>query len=177
MPAPRPGRPRRRRLPILLVALALALPACQGLAAGTPPPPTQGEAAPDFELRDLDGRAVHLQALRGKPVLINFWYTTCPPCREEMPELSRAYQQYRAQGLTVLAINSQDERAPAVRAFAEALGLAFVPLLDPKKKVTQRYGVSFNPSSVFIARDGRVRYFQIGAMDRSFLQERLREIL
>ncbi len=136
-----------------------------------------GAIAPDFDLRDLDGQAVRLHGLRGKPVLINFWYTTCVPCRTEMPELSRAYEQYRAEGLQVLAINGQDEQAPAVRAFAHSLDLAFVPLLDPGKKVTRRYGISFYPSSFFIGRDGRVRYYQIGAMDRAFLEARLRALL
>ncbi len=160
-----------------LAALALTLPACTVLSAPLSPPPVVGETAPDFTLRDPTGQQVHLSALGGEPVLINFWFTTCPPCREEMPELSRAYQQHRSQGLTVVAVNSEDEQALAVRLYAKTMSLAFPVVLDPGKKVTRRYGVTAAPTSVFVARDGRVRYLQIGAMDRAFLEQRLKDIL
>jgi len=166
-----------RPWPGWVVALALVLPACTLLTPPLSPPPVVGEAAPDFDLRDPTGRQVHLSALRGEPVLVNFWFTTCPPCKEEMPELSRAYQNHRAQGLTVVAINSQDEQALAVRLYAKTMSLTFPLVLDPGRKVTSRYGVTAAPTSVFVGRDGRVRYVQIGAMDRSFLEQRLKDIL
>ena len=64
-----------------------------------------GNRAPDFELNNLEGQLVSLGDLRGKPVLINFWATWCPPCRAEMPYLQQIYEEWSDKGLVLLAIN------------------------------------------------------------------------
>ena len=68
--------------------------------------PQEGEPIPDFELPTLDGRQVRLSALRGSPVLINFWATWCGPCKQEMPLIVEQYNWNKGKGLRVLAIDT-----------------------------------------------------------------------
>ena len=123
--------------------------------------PQIGFTAPDFTLETLDGGTVTLSELRGQVVVINLWATWCPPCRAEMPALERVWNQYRDDGLTVLAVNQQ-ERASRVRAFVEELGLTFPVLLDRNGTVGARYRLRALPTTFFIGRDGVIRDVVLG---------------
>src|SRR5512145_2979928 len=77
--------------------------------------PQVGFAAPEFDLEALDGGRIKLAELRGKVVMVNLWASWCAPCRAEMPAIDHIYQQYKARGLEVIAINTtfQDSEAEA----------------------------------------------------------------
>ena len=77
-----------------------------------------GNLAPDFQLDNLDGKPVALSDLKGKPVLLNFWATWCPPCRDEMPYIQEIYDEWSDEGLVVLAIN-YGESASRVKEFVQ----------------------------------------------------------
>ncbi len=137
-----------------------------------------GAVAPDFTTQKLDGAAVQLSPLRGKPVLLNFWATWCAPCQDEMPLLQRAVDRYGGAGLTVLAVNYQQTDANAMRAFLNKVGAHFPALYDPAGQIAAAYGVSIGlPVSVFIDRSGRVEYIQVGQMSDAVLQQHLHSIL
>lgn len=123
-----------------------------------------GQPAPDFALRDLDGRVVRLSGYRGQTVVLNFWASWCGPCRVEMPELLRAYEQRRASGdLVVLAVDRLHEDSEgAVRAFVREFGLSFPVLLDADEEVVRRFNVTGLPATFFIDRDGVVRAIHVG---------------
>src|SRR5687767_10413595 len=88
-----------------------------------------GDKAPDFELKNLDGQAVKLSDLKGKKVILNFWATWCPPCRAEMPEMEKYYQEIKNGGkIEFLAVNL-DPKAD-VKGFAEKMGIHFPIVLD-----------------------------------------------
>jgi len=111
----------------------------------TPAPhgPVQvGKPAPDFTLNDVDGHTVALSALKGKPVLINFWATWCLPCRDELPLIRDAYLAHRAEGLTVVAIDFGDESASTVQSFWKSMNLQPAPVLDPNGVATVRSAVT-----------------------------------
>ena len=95
------------------------------------PAPQTGFLSPDFTLEDLEGNSYSLSDLRGRPALINFWASWCPPCQAEMPAMQRAYQAYQDDGFLFLAVNAtnQDSLADASR-FAEQRNLTFPILLD-----------------------------------------------
>ena len=80
--------------------------------------PVKGQPAPDFVLRNADGALVKLSDLRGKVVFVNFWASWCVPCKKELPDIQKLYDEKRADGLEVLAINWQDDPATAAGFFA-----------------------------------------------------------
>ncbi len=139
-----------------------------------------GLPAPAFTVTDLDGHRVSLAALKGRPVLINFWATWCTPCREELPMIESAYRAHRDQGFTVVAIDYK-ESAGAVRKFWSDLKLEPAPFLDPDGRVADAYGVGLSstglPVSVFLARDGSVSAFAPFALDPDYLSKQLKAIL
>src|SRR5271157_2313746 len=92
---------------------------------------------PEFTLKDLSGKTWTFAELRGKVVLVNFWATWCPPCRKEMPDLKTLYERFAPQGLVVLAIS--DEEAAKVEPFVRERGVKFPVLLDPGRKVNERF--------------------------------------
>lgn len=147
-------QPRRARR--LVMASLLAAVAGTALAAVAP-----RAAAPDFTLRTASGPNLRLQEQRGQVVLINFWATWCGPCRQEMPQLNKLYDKYRAAGFVLLGINIDDDTRRATEVAAK-LGLRFPVLLDTDKAVSRLYDLGTMPTTVLIDRDGRVRHIHAG---------------
>jgi cytochrome c-type biogenesis protein len=140
-----------------------------------------GKPAPDFTLTDLDGHPVSLSALKGKPVLVNFWATWCVPCRDELPLIRDEYQAHRAEGLAVVAINFGDESSATVRKFWQSTNLEPPPVMDPKGQASTAYGVTLSssglPVSVIVARDGTVSSYQPFPLTKDFLDPALQNVL
>ena len=145
-------------------------------AAAAPPAPRAGFRAPDFTLATLDGQSVTLSELQGRPVLINFWATWCPPCRAELPAIQAAYDQYADQGLVVLGVDMA-EPPDVVAAFVQQFGLRFPIPLDRDGEVATRYKVRAIPTSFFVDRQGIVRSVFIGPMNGPLIEDRLSQIL
>jgi peroxiredoxin len=108
----------------------------------------------DFTLTDLEGKTWHLQDLRGKVVLVNFWATWCPPCRKEMPDLDALYNKFKDQGFVVLAIS--DEEAAKVAPFIAERKISYPVLLDPGRKVNDAFVVEGIPKSFVYDRGGKM---------------------
>ena len=121
--------------------------------------------APDFTLTDLTGKDVVLSGLKGKVVLVNFWASWCPPCIMEIPSLSSFAETYRGQGVEVLAINVENIKVDQLQDFLQQHPHAFQTLLDPSKRVQNRYGVRRLPETFLIDREGVVMKRYIGARD------------
>ena len=92
---------------VLILTTGLLIPGCSSpsKSAGAAQGPQVGKQAPDFQLQSLDGQSVSLSSFQGKPVLINFWATWCPPCRGEMPYIQQVYEEWSDKGLVILAID------------------------------------------------------------------------
>jgi cytochrome c biogenesis protein CcmG/thiol:disulfide interchange protein DsbE len=133
--------------------------------ADRPPLPRPGFPAPDFTLETLDGRAVTLSDLRGQVLLINFWASWCPPCREEMPAIQQVYERYRGQ-------DSQ------VTAFSDRLELTFPVLMDRDGSVFDRYRVMALPSTFFVDRAGVIQELAVGGpLSRAFIESQVVPLL
>jgi len=108
----------------------------------------------DFTLTDLQGKVWHLQDLKGKVVLVNFWATWCPPCRKEMPDLDALYNKFRDQGFVVLAIS--DEEAAKVSPYIAEHKIGYPVMLDPGRKVNDAFIVEGIPKSFVYDRSGKL---------------------
>ena len=125
-----------------------------------------GKPAPDFSLKDVDGKEVRLSDFAGKPVLINFWATWCPPCREEMPEINKFYGKYKGSGLVVLSINATfQDSVENVKSTIKSDKLTFPVLLDEAGQVARQYQLNGLPTSFFIDDQGIIRKIQIGEVE------------
>lgn len=150
----------------LLLAAALFFTGC---LAGAQPSPKVGQAAPDLTLARLDGGQVRLSELRGKVVLLNFWSTTCPPCRAEMPDLDSVYAEVKDKGGVVLAID-QREAPDTVSRFVAELRLTFPVGIDSDGSLFSLYGVQFLPTSFVVDKNGIIRYMKVGQMEKEAIR-------
>jgi thiol-disulfide isomerase/thioredoxin len=111
----------------------------------------------DFSLSSTDGKTVHLADLKGKIVLIDFWATWCPPCRDALPAIEKIHREWRDKGLVVLGID--DEPSRVVGPFLAKNGITYPTLLDPDRKVHNLFGQDGNgegiPMSVVFDRSGK----------------------
>jgi cytochrome c biogenesis protein CcmG/thiol:disulfide interchange protein DsbE len=141
------------------------------------PSPLVGRPAPPFVLASFDGSPAALAALRGRPVVLNFWASWCfPACYEEAPALEAAWQAYRARGVLVLGVDIQDREADA-RAFVARFGLSFPNGPDVGGKISIDYGVYGVPETFFIDRTGAIRSKHVGALTPAVLRARIEELL
>lgn len=125
----------------------------------------KGQSAPDFTLNDMQGKKVSLADLKGKVVILNFWATWCPPCREEMPSMEMLYRKFKDQGLVILAVNVEKDGAKLVQSFLQRSPYTFPILLDDDAEVQNRYKVFRFPETFIIDRNGNVVEKVVGAID------------
>jgi len=136
--------------------------------------PVVGAHAPDFVAETLSGDEVHLRNLRGKPVVLNFWATWCPPCRAEMPMLQEYYTKHAGE-YAMVAVNDA-EPPEQVKGFIEQQGFTFTVALDPKQAIVGKYHIQGFPTTFFIDADGVIRYTHVGMLDEDTLQAGLQSI-
>ena len=125
----------------------------------------ESKLAADFTLTNMHGEQVSLSQYRGKVVILNFWATWCPPCREEMPSMERLYQKYKDQGLVILAVSADENGKKAVSQFLQKTPYSFPILLDSDNVAQNAYGVFRFPESFIIDRNGMVIKKIIGGRD------------
>jgi cytochrome c biogenesis protein CcmG, thiol:disulfide interchange protein DsbE len=168
-------RPRKRRwsssLPYLVLGAILAFVAVaswtalnNAQAGASAPAKGSGRVypAPDFRLTLFDGSELALSDLRGKAVVLNFWASWCPPCREEARDMERVWQAYRDRGVVFLGVNIQDSEQNA-RAFMEEFGISY-PNGQDTGDIASSYGLTGIPETFFITGDGTVNRRWIGAI-------------
>ncbi len=149
---------------ILMFAACILIAAPSGIAAGTDNLLTslpETPVAPDFELRGLDDEIYRLADFEGKPLIVNFWATWCPPCRAEMPSMQRAWEQVEAEGIGMIAINVGED-AETVQAFLQQVPVSFPLPLDTDSKVTQSWPMRGLPTTFVVSPDGRLVFKATG---------------
>ncbi|MGM0863066.1 MAG: peroxiredoxin family protein [Bacillota bacterium] len=125
------------------------------------PGPNVGDKAIDFKLDTLSGESVTLSELKGKKVVLNFWATWCPPCKEEMPIMQEFYTK-NGKDVEILAINIDPQYN--VKEYQKAMGLTFPILLDKDDKINTAYDILTVPTTYIINEQGIITHKQIGAI-------------
>jgi len=125
----------------------------------------EGEIAPDFTLKDLNGVEKSLKEFRGKVVLLNFWATWCSPCRIEIPSMVELYKKYKDRGLEIIGVNLDKLGKSDVEKFSLEHKINFPVLLNPSGNIAALYGVVALPTTVFLDRNGKIKGRISGAVD------------
>lgn len=133
-----------------------------------------GGKAPSFTLASTDGGKVALADLAGKPLVINFWRSDCPPCQREMPLLQ---QRVGTQSAARLVLINWGESAQTTETFLNRLGIKQAALLDSDLNVGRAYGVAALPTTVFVRADGTIDRRQIGQLDDLVLAAELSHLV
>src|SRR5262249_30641458 len=127
-------------------------------------PVKRGARAPNIDLPTLTGGRVKLSALRGHPVIVSFWNTWCPPCREEFPEFVRLHRQNDSVGLRVLGVNrrQQELSTKAVQRFVDEFSVPFPIALDERGQSDRAFYITILPTTVFIDTAGIIQHIHLG---------------
>jgi peroxiredoxin len=171
-------------LPVASLAAALLLTASCGFESARSEEGTveaanvaERKPAPDFTLKDGEGRDVKLSDFRGKVVLLNFWATWCGPCKIEMPWFVDFQRKYKDQGFSVVAVSLDEEGWDVVRPFAEDLKLNFPVLLGNDETAEQFGGIQALPTTLIIDQQGRVYNSHMGLVSMSDYEDEIKKLL
>jgi peroxiredoxin len=136
-----------------------------------------GNLAPDFQFQDRDEKLVSLSDFQGRPVILNFWATSCYYCIYEMPYLQQVYEEWSSEGLVLLAINMGGTPS-RVEEFLKSHNLSLPVLLDTKNDVGRRYNVLYIPTTFFIDKNGIIQAVRVGAfLDKKAIEDNLNKIM
>ena len=128
-----------------------------------------GMLAPDFKVEMFDGETIRLSELRGKVVLVNFWATWCPPCREELTYVQAdLIDRFKGKDFVFIPI-SRGEEYGTVAAFRKRMGYTFPMGLDPDQSIFRKFASNYIPRNFLIDRDGRVVLASVGFTKEEFV--------
>jgi cytochrome c biogenesis protein CcmG/thiol:disulfide interchange protein DsbE len=145
-----------------------------GAAAGSAP--RAGDVPPDFQATAIDGSAVSIAALKGQPTWLTFGASWCPDCRAESTDLQATYAKYRPQGLAVLAIFIQEDKA-AVQDYAKRVGFTFPMVADPSSRIADIFRTYGIPLHFFVGRDGVIREVRIGRLSAGDMEQLVQQLV
>lgn len=138
--------------------------------------PLEKGLAPDFTLKSFDGQTYTLSQLRGKVVIINFWASWCPPCREEAAYLEQTWRKYKNQDVVFIGVDYADAEKPAL-AYIKEFDITYFNGPDLGTRISQSYNIKGVPETYYVARDGTLRGNQIGPLKEPQLDNKIDELL
>ena len=141
-----------------------------------------GKATPNFTMPLFDryradyGNTFSAAAARGQPLIVNFWASWCPPCRQEMPVLQASWLEYQSRVMFV-GINTQERSAAAAQEMLNEFGLSYPNGTDQNNRINIDFGLFGLPETFFIRADGTLQYRHSGAVTQEVMDEQVRELL
>lgn len=157
-----------------LAPAAAALTIILVLAAGSfacaqTKPEAETVAAPDFSITDLHGNTLNLAAYKGKVLVINFWATWCPPCRNEIPDFIAVYKELKDKGLEIIGVSVDDMTATALNDWTRKMGINYPIALATPEIIASYEPGDYIPSTIIVDRKGLIRFRQAEMMDKDKL--------
>ncbi|MEK7311975.1 MAG: TlpA disulfide reductase family protein [Chloroflexota bacterium] len=138
--------------------------------------PRDSGMAPDFSLTGFDGRTVALSQLRGQVVIINFWASWCPPCREEAAYLEQTWRKYQGQGVVFIGVDWVDTEKEAL-AYIDEFDITYINGPDIGTRIAQAYRIQGVPETFYVDKTGRLRGVHIGPLQSPALDDKIEELL
>ena len=138
--------------------------------------PVQSGIAPDFTLTSFNGETLTLSDLRGQVVVINFWASWCPPCREEAAYLEQTWRMYKDLGVVFIGVDYLDTEAEAL-AYMEEFDITYFNGPDLRTKISQAYKIQGVPETFYGAKNGELRGLKIGPLVSPELDQKIEELL
>ncbi|NIM02993.1 redoxin domain-containing protein [bacterium] len=133
--------------------------------------------APDFTLPDLEGNSLTLSDFKGKVIILNFWATWCPPCREEIPDFVELYEEYKDEGLVIIGVNLDRGDSRTVKQFSKNYKINY-PIVTGNVSVTQDYGgIRGIPTTFIIDRKGNIKEKYLGYRSKATFEEAVKRLL
>ena len=157
---------------VLLTLLGLFAAGLKKSQAG----PRESGMAPDFTLTGFDGRVATVSKLRGQVVIINFWASWCPPCREEAAYLEQTWRKYKDRGVVFIGVDYVDTEKPAL-AYIKEFDITYINGPDLGTRISQSFNIKGVPETYFVAKNGELRGVHIGPMKSPQLDEKIDELL
>ena len=180
-PEPTTGPNLLKNLPgwgrVVAYALVIGLLALMGwgIVQAATGPVAAGQA-PDFDLTTFQGETVALNELRGQVVVINFWASWCPPCREEAAYMERTWRKYRDQGVVFIGVDYADTEKEAL-AYMAKFDITYPNGPDIGTRIAQVYRIRGVPETFFVDKQGQLRGVHIGPLKPPQLDKKIEELL
>jgi peroxiredoxin len=140
-------------------------------------PGKERHKAPDFALKDGDGKLVHLADYRGKVVLLDFWATWCGPCKLEIPWFEEFQRQHQEKGFAVIGVSMDDEGWEVVKPFLTRLKVNYRVLIGNDQTAQMYGGIDALPTTFLIDREGKIAAVHVGLVDRKEFENGIEQLL
>src|ERR1700693_2306168 len=134
------------------------------------------KAAPEFELKDADGKTVRLSDYKGKAVLVDFWATWCGPCKIEIPWFIDFERKYKDQGFSVIGVSMDEEGWPVIKPFVTEVAINYRILLGSDATAQMCGGVDARPTAFLIDRDGRIAATHVGLAGKDDFEDGIKKL-
>ena len=171
-----PEKAKATQIIVFVAVVAFISLMSYGLLTARGSGPLSEGPAPPFTLSLLEGGELSLGSLRGQMVVVNFWASWCPPCRDEAPVLARVWQAYRDKGVAFVGIAYRDTAVKA-QAFLDEFGITYPSGLDTYSGIARAYRIQGVPETFFITRDGHIAGVHIGPITEAKLTAVLNDLL
>ena len=135
------------------------------------------KAAPEWQLKDLEGKAVKLSDFKGKVVILNFWATWCPPCRREIPSFVSLQKQYGDKGLVIIGVLLDEKGPGVVKPFVAKMGINYPIVMGDPKTAADYGGIAVVPTTFVIDRNGKIAAEHQGDAERATFESEIKPLL
>ena len=162
---------------VTAVCLTLGCSRTTSVKAASVKPDKDRKPAPEFSLKDADGKVVHIADYKGKVVLLDFWATWCGPCKIEIPWFIEMQRKNKDRGFEVLGVAMDDEGWEVVKPFTEKMGMNYRIVIGSDAMATLYGGVEALPTTFLIDREGRIAIVHVGLTSKKDIQDGVEELL